>query len=403
MSKGKDIIAGYSNDIDNIQAPERAWIGKERRVSSDTSTIYIPNDRRISQVVVTFRDDVNGGDQLTQQRSVYSSQSLPSPIAGPSRSQKPDATTIYIASHNHSAMATGGDALNGSNVRGAGDVYKINFSTPGESLSDMIFKPPQNGVQPSLPPKSTPTLGSPPHVEHVAAVQERLGLQDHPKADMPNPARIRGTATKASLTLSSDSSSSELSALSGISNSDDEGPEKEHVSADGHLKTVSEGSTVLGQENVIAGLAMVSVTPLKIMPKVNIQNEGDVAENTDQDATKSVKKPIQTQQHGTRMSPVIEEGVVGEEHPSTSSPCDGADGSSGFRPQAQPNSSDSSPSLSSLSSSSSRREGRCEVGVHRDYAEDESAFSKGLDNSWLPDQASASSTISSPASFSSSS
>ncbi|KAF8922979.1 hypothetical protein BGZ58_003509 [Dissophora ornata] len=54
-------------------------------------------------------------------------------------------------------------------------------------------------------------------------------------------------------------------------------------------------------------------------------------------------------------------------------------------------------------------DGRCEVGVRHDYAENESAFSKGLDNSWLPDQASAPapasapSTISSPASFSSSS
>ncbi|KAF9114882.1 hypothetical protein BGX27_009527 [Mortierella sp. AM989] len=45
------------SNLYKIQEPHVAWTREERRESNDSNTIFIPRGRRISQVVVTFRDD----------------------------------------------------------------------------------------------------------------------------------------------------------------------------------------------------------------------------------------------------------------------------------------------------------------------------------------------------------
>ncbi|KAG0366045.1 hypothetical protein BC939DRAFT_65533 [Gamsiella multidivaricata] len=97
-----------------MEEPRMSWISEERRISNDSSVIYVPGGRRISQVVVTFRDD---GIDARDAVSSHPSAELKS---GPSKEGVIIARTAFI-NHNY----------------GLGDLV---FDKPGESLSDIIFK-----------------------------------------------------------------------------------------------------------------------------------------------------------------------------------------------------------------------------------------------------------------------
>ncbi|KAF9121428.1 hypothetical protein BGX30_002582, partial [Mortierella sp. GBA39] len=373
MYKGKDPLdkGRYGNDIETPQAPERSWVGMERRASSDSNAIFIPNDPRISQVVVTFKDDGQDTQQEHTSRSMLAS-------APSSKQQIPEATTIYITNNHYGQSSnTGGSktvvhngqpgssqSAAGAAPRGMGaaisrgDAYVLNFSTSGESLSDMIFKSTQDQI--ALPIAPLPTAKPDMRASPLSAGRVPLPSQPPPAAtkevaeshpgtddDTPNPARIRGTATKVSLTLSSDSSSSELSALSNVSSSDSDDTLEftsiNTTTTDTQIKPQQAGGSLPphnGPDGVIAGLAMTSVDPLHIIPKNQTQQQRTAAAWE----SKSLGDPeIESHQHASSHGP-----PGGDEH----------------SPRAQPNYSDSSHSLSSLSSTStrSRNDDRSERG-----------------------------------------
>ncbi|KAG0280452.1 hypothetical protein BGZ95_010097 [Linnemannia exigua] len=107
-----------------IQEPEKSWVTGERRSSQDSNIIIFPKDKRISQVVLTFRDDFKDSDAALA--------SLTKPVPAATNGGVLEARTVFITNHHY----------------GLGDML---FDQPGESLSDMIFK----AVQP-LSLNSTP-------------------------------------------------------------------------------------------------------------------------------------------------------------------------------------------------------------------------------------------------------
>ncbi|KAF8929072.1 hypothetical protein BGZ47_001288, partial [Haplosporangium gracile] len=368
MNKGKEPLdkGRFESDSEMPQLPERSWVGMERRASSDSNAIFIPNDPRISQVVVTFKDDGQDSQQEHTSRSML--------ISAPSKQQIPKATTIFITNHHygqsnnidgdkavkHDGQPGSSQPVSAAAARGLGaaasrsDAYVLNLSASGESLSDMIFNSTQDPTAfPMAPlptakpvmiasPFSSGPVPSPQLPSTITGTSETAGFHPRNNDDAPNPARIRGTATKVSLTLSSDSFSSELSALSNVSSSDsDDVLEFAPINTtDSQIKPQQAEGSVLpqhGPDGVVAGLAMTSVDPLHIISKN--QNQ-------------------QQQQHETNSLSDPEK----ESHQSASShvPSGGED----YSPQAQPNSLDSSHSLSSLSSSStrSRNDDRSESG-----------------------------------------
>ncbi|KAF9346515.1 hypothetical protein BGX26_001963 [Mortierella sp. AD094] len=371
MYKGKESFARqYPGDSDTPQAPERTWVGMERRSSSDSNAIFFPNDSRISQVVVTFRDDAKDSyDQHAssqiQQRPVYVSQPPKSTGAGVSRSPIPGETTIYIADQNYDAGPREGSS-SGSSVKGVKDVYTLKFSPSGESLSDMIFKSSQDKSQ---SPKLAYNLNSPRVFDHASMAPDGLSSQYRPKFDIPNPARIRATDTKASLTLSSDSSSSELPAVSIASSSEcgDLDQEQEQAAVSNIVKMGSEES--IAQETVVADLAMISTTSLDAVSRDLTRLQSGATETPSVEAS-SKANPRQDIELSEPIKPTSNIRMIAHdsEDPSSSANHDCADEPIGLPPQMQPNSSDSSPSLSSLSSLSSsssraRREDRPDVSV----------------------------------------
>ncbi|OAQ28889.1 hypothetical protein K457DRAFT_19815 [Linnemannia elongata AG-77] len=373
MYKGKDTLdkGRYGSDIDTPQAPERSWVGMERRASSDSNAIFIPNDPRISQVVVTFKDD----DQDTQQEHTSRSMLASAPS---SKQQIPEATTIYITNHHYGQSSnTGGskavvrDGQPGSSQSAAAaaaaprgleaaasrsDAYVLNFSASGESLSEMIFKSTQDQIALPMAPLPTakpvmtaspPSTGPVPLPSQLPPTATKEVAESHPSIDdgTSNPARIRGTGTKVSLTLSSDSSSSELSALSNASSSDSDDMLEFvpiNTTTGTKIEPQQEGRSLPphhGPEGVVAGLAMTSVDPLHIIPKNQAQQRTAAASES-----KSLGDPeMESQQYTSSHGPP---------------------GGDEYSPQAQPNSSDSSHSLSSLSSTStrSRNDDRSERG-----------------------------------------
>ncbi|KAG0280660.1 hypothetical protein BGZ96_001472 [Linnemannia gamsii] len=378
-NKGKGPVdkTRYGSDIEMPQAPERSWVGMERRASSDSNAIFIPNDPRISQVVVTFEDKSLNSQQEHASRSLFALESF-------SKQQIPDATTIYITNHHYErssnidgnkAIVHDGQPSSSSQSasaaaagRGLGavsnksDSYILNFSASGESFSDMIFKSAQDPISLPMIPLSTATpvmtaspfsTGpvSPPSQQPPAATKEMAEFHSHMDGDAPNPARIRGTGTKVSLTLSSDSSSSELSALSNAYSSDSDdmlefAPINTTTSANTQVKPQQQTEGPLlslppplppppqpqhGPDGVVAGLAMTSVGPLHIIPKnQNQQQPQHIAAFSDLKSCDEFEK--ESHQHASH----------------------GQSGGNNHPPQAQPNSSDSSHSLSSLSSTSTR-------------------------------------------------
>ncbi|KAG0295263.1 hypothetical protein BGZ98_001448 [Dissophora globulifera] len=260
------------------------------------------------------------------------------------------------------------------------DVYVLNFLTSGESLSDMIFKPLQDDAQPVPPSKPHPPPLSPSLSCGIVA-QDTLSSEYRGRDDVPNPARVRGTDTKTSLTLSSDSSSSEAWASSVASNSDGEESEQDRAetpktATSTESKPRSGSAVALVQETVVSGLAMVSVTPLRIVTKENVDHSDNSSAENSESLVKSTRATMDPKCNGSdeqvKHSPLQRiPGLMKVhnelDHPSTFTPYNGADEPIESPPQMQPNSSDSSPSISSLSSAASRREDRCEVSSRRDY------------------------------------
>ncbi|KAF9918948.1 hypothetical protein FBU30_011222, partial [Linnemannia zychae] len=229
------------------------------------------------------------------------------------------------------------------------EAYVLDFSESSESLSDMIFQYTQHSTtpitsQPANMPifsrfhssglSSSPLLSSQLPQKRTAEGNDILEYHPYSADDSPNLARIRGTATKVSLTLSSDSSSSELSALSNISSSEGEDQlETEPLcSASTTDKTQYPEVSHSTSDGVIARLAMTSVDPLHITPKNHRQQ-------------------LQGELHNAILSTKSSDNLE------TESPQDMSHSSledDDYSPQAQPNSSDSSNSLSSLSSISTQ-------------------------------------------------
>ncbi|KAK3806420.1 MAG: hypothetical protein J3Q66DRAFT_421873 [Benniella sp.] len=203
----------------------------------------------------------------------------------------------------------------------------------------MIFSPPPTTNPPTFSPQTMPGADSVQTSSEAVMVQDESGPNVCGNDDVPNPARIRGTATKASLTLSSDSSSSGLSALSHATSSDSDGPEQSAAS-----KTPLVMPTRLGQDNVITSLAMVSATPLNIVPKAKDTPDQEIK------SVPSCREIHEAEQANPQFIPSIpeEEGTAIQSQAFV--PYDGAEDLDELAPQTQPNSSDSSPPLSSLSS-----------------------------------------------------
>src|SRR5688500_16912979 len=78
----------------------------ERKATSDSNVIFIPDDPWISQVVVAFKDDSQGTLQEYTFRSMLAS-------APSSRQQISEATTIYITNrhYGHSSNTGGSKAV----------------------------------------------------------------------------------------------------------------------------------------------------------------------------------------------------------------------------------------------------------------------------------------------------
>ncbi|KAF9964848.1 hypothetical protein BGZ70_005822 [Mortierella alpina] len=346
-NKGKEPMTRLrSSEIDMPQAPEASWTGKEKRFSSDNNTIFIPNDHRISQVVVTFKDEASEPHQRytdSEGHEFYLPQQRPA-----DRPLHPEATTVYITHHNYGRGAETGDMRGGvsggaSSSRFGSDknVYVLNFTT-SESLSDMILK----SAPAALHPKPVLTMESISPSEQPDTVQRNAKSQERPKEDVPNPARIRATATKVSLTLSSDSSSSETTTSTSATTTDGDDDGQEGAVVNTRPVLGSEDSLVQAQEGVVAGLALVSVTPLSIAHK-------DHNRHRHQLHASEIPSPEVISEHAPkRVASTVSKGA---DEDTTRNCVNEPDESA---PHMQPNSSDSSPSLSSLSSSSSnsRRE-----------------------------------------------
>ncbi|KAF9118763.1 hypothetical protein BGW39_000882 [Mortierella sp. 14UC] len=289
-NKGKEPIdkGRYTNDGEMPQVPERSRVGMERKASSDINAIFIPSDPRISRVVVTFKDNT----QDSHQQEHYSQSSASATYS----KQIPETTTIYITNHHYGKNSSSKPAVNdgqpGSSHTAAtaaaglgarkSESYILNFSASGESLSDMILKSTQHPVVLPLAPlptakpsmsttRSSGPLPSPSLLPQpsTAATKEMSGFRPRSSDDTtPNPARICGIATKVSLTLSSDSSSSELSALSNASSDSEELLElaplnTAHVIPESEQAEESRSqpppSPQHGPDGVVAGPAMTSV------------------------------------------------------------------------------------------------------------------------------------------------
>ncbi|KAF8946018.1 hypothetical protein BGZ47_001512 [Haplosporangium gracile] len=111
-----------------MQEPEKSWVAGERRSSQDSNIIIFPKDKRISQVVLTFRDDISKDSDTTLAN-------LTKPAPAVTNEGVLEARTVFITNHHY----------------GLGNML---FDQPGESLSEMIFK----AVQPlsmDLAPKET--------------------------------------------------------------------------------------------------------------------------------------------------------------------------------------------------------------------------------------------------------
>ncbi|KAF9429625.1 hypothetical protein BGZ94_010092 [Podila epigama] len=307
-----------------------------------------------------------------------------------------DSTTIYITNHNYRQsrpLERTSDKSASNNVQNERNRYTLYISPSDESLSDMIFKSSNigqthfasmaAGAVMATSSASSPPFTSPLEEHHSNSEDEPLTRSNRMAAgdtgssmnEGQNLARIRATETKASLTLSSDSSSG-ISALSNASSSS-ETEEREETS----IKTNKMGS----QEGIIAGLALVHSPEAgqsvfateKEAAHQNLQQKhtessldstsDPVLKQFSYQSTEAREKMLSeldqnssfhqgTPFSGTRLGNA-EQGEKGDEEIYPQYNMDqgnNSDLSNDAQPNMQPNSSDSSPSLSSLSERSSR-------------------------------------------------
>lgn len=385
-NKGKETARRYSNEAMAVpQAPTRTCTGKEKRASTDTNAIYIPSDPRISQVVVTFRE---GGTETRtvpappisyQRQATAATQSQNSPFL----KSASEATTIYITNHNYGHA----EPMEGpsSGLQKAGnDRFTINFSSAGESLSDMIFKSSKIGQThfASMAP-TTPTSKQELDLELEQHEDEPL-KRNRPHANetdesrTQNFARIRATETKASLTLSSDSSSG-MSAVSNSSSSFD-GEELEESQQPGLLGKAE------NQEGIVVRLAMVAPeTGQTVFSKEKAgrdarrEHHDSLPDSTSGPVLKQFSYPTiprrQSSHEHTFHAPVsmmnLDDHSLEDQgiHPHDYIHQSNSDIPDDSQPAMQPNSSDSSHSLSSMSTKSTRSKNGDDDHASYNYAQ----------------------------------
>ncbi|KAF9375250.1 hypothetical protein CPB97_011578 [Podila verticillata] len=162
----------------------------------DGQRIIIPNNRRISQVVVTFRSDLDGIQMDTTKMSteIHAPEAA---VVSPQRS-----SAIYVTNHNYS--------LNDPTYT------SIPFTLPGESLSDMIF----NAVPAEQPitrvPPSKAQEGIPSQPEQRPSVQSQERDQEQPR---PSESSNRSVSTVASTTVTKKSTADSKADLATLSSS----------------------------------------------------------------------------------------------------------------------------------------------------------------------------------------
>ncbi|KAG0331538.1 hypothetical protein BG004_001625 [Podila humilis] len=378
--KGKEAVRRYSHEsMEMPQIPTRAWAGCEKRLSVDASAIYIPNDSRISQVLVTFREDATAetssfpSSQAAQPRE-SSAQTGHSQESHCARSTQ-DATTIYITNHNYGNMGPMDDSAS-SIPRKPKDRFTLNFSSSGESLSDMIFKSskiaethfsptPTTGLPAST--QQEPGLERPDEEDEETLSRNRSHVTENYATSAQNYARIRATETKASLTLSSDSSSG-TSALSNTSSLDGEDPED--LIQQGQQKSDIVLRSGDSQEGIVANLALVGPEPeQRVFPieKSGRDSRRENYQDSSPDSTpESVLKQFSYPVIPTRRSSydnALLRSALGVDHvelayhgvhPHQYIQQNNSDIPDESQPAIQPNSSDSSHSISSISTTSTK-------------------------------------------------
>ncbi|KAG0028712.1 hypothetical protein BGZ81_004476 [Podila clonocystis] len=268
------------------------------------------------------------------------------------------------------------------------DRFTINFSSAGESLSDMIFKSSRLGrthFAPMAPTMSTDKqeldLEMEPH-EDEPLKRNRPHANETDQSRIQNFARIRATETKASLTLSSDSSSG-MSAVSNSSSSIDCEELEEFPQPPQQQGLLGKAES---QEGIVVGLAM--VVPETNQDVFSKEKSGrdprreyhdSSPDSTPDSALKQFSDPtIPTRQSSCEHSfqaPVSrvnlnahayeDQGI----HPHDYVLQSNIDIPDDSQPTMQPNSSDSSHSLSSMSTKSTRSKSGDEDHAPYNYAQ----------------------------------
>ncbi|KAG0085864.1 hypothetical protein BGZ92_008637 [Podila epicladia] len=165
----------------------------------DGQQIIIPNNRRISQVVVTFRSDLDS-IQMDMARMNTEIHPPEAAVVSPQRS-----SAIYVTNHNYSLK----DSIYTS----------IPFTLPGESLSDMIFRAVQaeEPITRVPPPKAHEMI---PQFQQDPSVQRRSQEQEQEQEPRPSESSNRTVSTVASTTATK-KSATDLATLSSTTTLDE--------------------------------------------------------------------------------------------------------------------------------------------------------------------------------------
>ncbi|KAG0337666.1 hypothetical protein BG000_005118 [Podila horticola] len=161
----------------------------------DGQRIIIPNDRRISQVVVTFRSDLDS-IQMEATRMNTDIHAPEAAVVAPQRS-----SAIYITNHNYNLKDS--------------TYTSIPFSLPGESLSDMIF----SAVQTEMPI----TRGPPPKAQEMIPQPEQgPPVQSRSQEQEPRPSESSNrTVSTVASTTATKKSATDLATLSSTTTLDE--------------------------------------------------------------------------------------------------------------------------------------------------------------------------------------
>lgn len=372
--KGKETTRRYSNEVVAVpQTPTQTCNGNEKRASIDTSAIYIRSDPRISQVVVTFREDDAETGSVPAPHISYQRQTTAAAQSQESSFTKaaPEATTIYITNHNYGDV----DPMEGpssGNQKTGNNRFTINFSS-GESLSDMIFKSSKIGqthfasVAPTRLANKQELEQEQKHEDEELLRRNRSLAEETEESRIQNFSRIRATETKASLSLSSDSSSG-MSACSNSSSLFD-GEESEESPQPPQQQPGLLGKAE-SQEGIVVGLAMIAPETSQAVfsrEKVGRDPRREHHDSSSDSTPESVLKQFSYSTIPTRRSShehsshavsrmdlnehsLEDQGI----HPHDYIHQSNSDIPDDSQPAMQPNSSDSSHSLSSVSTKSTR-------------------------------------------------